>query len=81
MNSRYEASGNQAAWQQGSDGRVLQNLLGITSPDEMNDVELDLLEQLYRSIFTGEFPNRQLTIRRQLFWPVDDNYFGRLPLG
>ena len=62
MNSRYDASGNQAAWQPGSDERVLQNLLGITSPHEMNHVELDLLEQLYQFIFTDEFPNRRLTV-------------------
>jgi len=68
MNNRYDATGNQATWQPGSDGRVLQNLLGITSPDEMNDVELDLLEQLYRFIFTDEFPDRRLTVADLKHW-------------
>jgi len=68
MNIRYEASGNQAAWQPGSDGRVLQNLLGITSPDEMNQVELDLLEQLYQFIFIDEFPDRRLTVADLKHW-------------
>lgn len=68
MNSRYKASANQAAWQPGSDGRVLQNLLGITSADEMNDVELDLLEQLYQFMFTEEFPDRRLTVADLKHW-------------
>ncbi|MDT8321306.1 MAG: Fic family protein [Xanthomonadales bacterium] len=68
MNNRYDASENQATCQPGSDGRVLQNLLGITSPDEMNDVELDLLEQLYQFIFTDEFPDRRLTVADLKHW-------------
>lgn len=68
MTSRYDAAGNQAAWQPGSDERVLQNLLGITSPDEMNQVELDLLEQLYQFIFNDEFPDRRLTVEDLKRW-------------
>ena len=48
---RYDASGNpEAQFEPGSDGRVLRNLLGIRDPAEMDDVELDLLDQLYEQI-------------------------------
>jgi len=47
----YDASGNiEAQFEPGSDGRVLRNLLGIRDPAEMDDVELDLLDQLYDQI-------------------------------
>jgi len=35
-------------------------------------------EQAVSDAGPGKTP---IVIRRQLFWPVDDNYFGRLPLG
>lgn len=48
---RYDASGNpEAQFEPGSDGRVLRNLLGIRDPAGMDDVELDLLDQLYERI-------------------------------
>jgi len=68
VRSRYEASGSQSEFQPGSDGKVLGNLLGITSPAEMDDIELDLLDQLYQNIFTEEFPNRLLKISDLKSW-------------
>jgi len=43
MPTRYTATGSQAQFEPGSDQQVLANHLAITSIDEMNDVELDLL--------------------------------------
>lgn len=68
MRNRYEASGNQAEFQPGSDGKVLSNLLGITSPAQMDDIELDLLDQLYQNTFSEEFPNRHLKISDLKSW-------------
>ncbi len=41
MTGRYRASGREAEYQAGSDGRVLRNRLGIAAPDEMDEVELN----------------------------------------
>ncbi|MFT3859282.1 MAG: hypothetical protein QM742_17845 [Aquabacterium sp.] len=40
---------------------MLRNLLGITSVDDMNDLELSLLAQLYEDVLLHQMPNRQLT--------------------
>lgn len=68
MGDRYEASGSQSDFQPGSDGQVLRNLLGITSPDEMDEIELDLLNQLYQSIFTNNFLAPRLTVADLHSW-------------
>lgn len=45
---RYDALGNpEAQFEPGSDGAVLRNKLGIINVAELNDIELDLLIQLY----------------------------------
>ncbi|MCG7870037.1 MAG: Fic family protein [Candidatus Thiodiazotropha taylori] len=45
---RYDTTGNpEAQYEPGSNDSVLKNKLGIQSPDEMDEVELDLLIQLY----------------------------------
>lgn len=43
MNSRYQANGDQAEFEPGSNDSVLRNLLGIGSTEEMADVELILI--------------------------------------
>ena len=53
MSDRYRASGREAEFQPGSDGRVLRNRLGIAVPDEMDEVEMFLLEKLYEQVFGG----------------------------
>ena len=68
MGGRYEASGTQSEFQPGSDGQVLRNLLGIADPDEMADIELDLLDQLYQRIFRKNFPDRRLTVADLKSW-------------
>ncbi|WP_029133218.1 Fic/DOC family protein [Sedimenticola selenatireducens] len=48
---RYDTTGNsEAEFEPGSDGMVLKNKLGISDASEMDDVELDLLRQLYDEI-------------------------------
>lgn len=51
MNNRYGTTGNiEAQFEPGLGGRVLANKLGIANPEEMDDVELDLLNQLRENI-------------------------------
>ncbi len=51
MTDRYDTKGNtEAQYQAGSNNTVLANKLGITNVNEINDVELDLLVQLYDEV-------------------------------
>ena len=68
MVDRYKPSGSQSEFQPGSDGEVLRNLLDITSAEEMDEIELDLLDQLYQSIFRKGFPDRRLTVADLRSW-------------
>lgn len=68
MINRYEVSGSQGEFQPGSDGQVLKNKPGITSPDEMDDVELLLLEKLYQRLFVLAFPAGQLSVEDLKDW-------------
>lgn len=47
MNNRYDAGETQGSYEPGSGDRVLCNKLGVSDPDEMDEVELLLLEQLW----------------------------------
>jgi len=53
--SRYVVSGSEGDYQPGSENRVLENLIGITDPTEMNIAETELLEALYMQVF-DDFP-------------------------
>ena len=51
MTNRYDTSGNaEGQYQPGSEDQVLLNILGVTNPDEMDDIELELLKQLTSSV-------------------------------
>jgi cell filamentation protein len=65
---RYQASGMQAEHQPGSQGRVLRNRLGITDPDEIDEVELTLLLQLYDLVLGQQFPSGQLQLTNLKEW-------------
>ena len=54
--SKYDLDGDQTHFQPGSDDRVLANKLGITDPEEMDDAELHLLEQLYERVVMEQLP-------------------------
>lgn len=60
MTDRYQVSGVEGQFEPGSDGRVLANKLGIVDPDEMDDLESRLLEDLYESVLWHDFPDRRL---------------------
>lgn len=43
-------------------------MLGIASPAEMDDIELDLLDQLYQSIFSEGIPSQRLKVSDLESW-------------
>lgn len=53
--SRYVVSGSEGEYQPGSENGVLENLVEITDPTEMNIAETELLEALYMQVFDA-FP-------------------------
>ncbi|HLQ85756.1 MAG TPA: Fic family protein [Salinisphaeraceae bacterium] len=68
MHDRYTASGQQVETQPGSAGKVLRNLQSIRDVAAMAEVELFLLEDLYRLVFETSFPERQLTVADLQNW-------------
>ena len=62
MTNRYDASGSsEGRYQPGSDEKVLLNRLDIIDPDEMEDVELDLLQQLTEAVLSEVSEDQQIT--------------------
>lgn len=59
---RYALHAADNETQPGSGGLVLRNLAGITAVDDMNDLELGLLAQLYQSVLLDELPDRALSV-------------------
>lgn len=68
MSDRYDAGEAQGAYEPGSGDRVLRNQLGVTDPDEMDEVELDLLVQLYQAVLVEDFPDRTLRVADLETW-------------
>ena len=69
MTNRYDASETmEGRHQPGSDNQVLVNKLGITNPQEMDDVELALLEQLTFAIIDEVTETQQLSVAELCEW-------------
>ena len=69
MPNRYDAGETtEGRYQPGSDNQVLVNKLGITDPQEMDDVELALLEQLTFAIIDEVTETQQLTVAELCEW-------------
>lgn len=66
--NRYTVSTVEGEHQPGSNEQVLKNLLGITSPEEMDEVELGLLAQLYENVLVTALPDRALTVEDLKTW-------------
>lgn len=66
--NRYQASGPQAEWQPGSGERVLRNQIGITDPALIDEIELQLLLQLYQHVLGEGFPARRLDVADLKEW-------------
>jgi cell filamentation protein len=67
LSDRYEA-GVQGEFEPGSEDRVLRNKLGVTVPEEMDEIELRLLQQLYEAILVEALPNRRLDVTDLKTW-------------
>jgi len=59
---RYRVVGSEGDFEPGSDGQVLRNIVGIQSAEDMDELELSLLAQLYEVVLIEELPNRQLSV-------------------
>lgn len=68
MSDKYAVPGEQGVFQPGSEGQVLLNALGITSSDDMDELELTLLQQLYEDVLVENLPNRSLTVNDLKTW-------------
>jgi cell filamentation protein len=68
MSGRYQASGAESEFEPGSDGRVLRNLAGVQSPEDMDELELRLLKDLYEDVLLHHFPDRALTVADLKAW-------------
>lgn len=66
--SRYDVHTGEGEYQPGSNEQVLKNLLGITSLEEMHEVELGLLAQLYEAVLVEDLPDRALTAEDLKTW-------------
>lgn len=68
MTDRYAVQGAEGEFQPGSNGLVLANKLGIQSAEDMIELELELLQQLYEEVLVKHLPNRTLTVDDLKTW-------------
>jgi len=69
VNDRYHTTGNvEAQFEPGSCDRVLANKLGISDPEEMDDVELDLLKNLYEDVLGSVEADQRLSVAEICEW-------------
>lgn len=68
MTHRYHTSGAEGEFEPGSNEQVLRNLVGITSADDMDELELQLLSDLYDEVLMQNLPNRPLTVADLKRW-------------
>ncbi len=62
MNGKYDTTGNvEARFEPGSHDRVLANKLGVSNPEEMDDIELDLLDRLHDDVLGSVEVDQRLT--------------------
>jgi len=68
MTDRYSVTNSQGMFQPGSNDTVLLNKLGLTSEEEINEVEVQLLEQLYVEVLITQQPDSRLSISDLKHW-------------
>lgn len=68
MSGRYQVTGAEGEFEPGSSQQVLRNLVGITSPDDMDELELRLLADLYGEVLVQDFPDRAITVADLKHW-------------
>lgn len=68
MVGRYAVDGSEGEYEPGSGEQVLRNLVGIASPTDMDDLELELLNQLYQDVLIDQLPDRTITTDDLMTW-------------
>jgi cell filamentation protein len=68
MTDRYQVTGAEGEFEPGSNEQVLRNLLGIHLLDDINELELGLLAQLYEEVLFNNFPDRRLSVLDLTRW-------------
>jgi cell filamentation protein len=68
MSERYQVNGPEGEFEPASNGLVLRNLVGISSPDDMDALELQLLLELYDEVLLHNLPDRTLTVADLKQW-------------
>ncbi len=68
MSNRYRVSGAEGEFEPGSDGQVLRNLVSIHSVADMDELELELLLQLYEEVLVHGLPERTLCVKDLKDW-------------
>lgn len=69
MTNRYDTTGNpEGQYQPGSNDTVLVNKLSITDSQEMDDIELDLLDQLYEAVLADVEVDQVITVADIFDW-------------
>lgn len=63
MSGRYDTTGNiEAQFEPSSCGRVLANNLGVSDPNEMDDLELNLFDKLHDHVVHSVETDQRLTV-------------------
>lgn len=65
---KYSIDSPEGEFQSESNNKVLANQLDIVSVDEMNEVELMLLNQLYEEVLLTNLPNRTISVDDLKLW-------------
>jgi len=68
MSNRYRVSGAEGEFEPGSEGQVLRNLVGINSVADMDELELELLLQLYEEVLVHGLPERTVRVKDLQDW-------------
>lgn len=68
MSERYQVNGPEGEFEPASNGLVLRNLVGISSPDDMDALEMQLLLELYDEVLLQDLPDRPLTVADLKHW-------------
>lgn len=68
MTNRYQTTGAEGEFEPGSNDQVLRNLVGITSADDMDELELQLLRELYDEVLVQNLPEGPLTVADLQHW-------------
>lgn len=69
LSQRDQVTSDEGEFEPGSDDLVPRNLAGITSPDDMDELELRLLGGLYDEVLVQNLPDRSLTVADLKHWP------------